>query len=212
MKLLKKIKAYNQNRRIKKYKKASKELENTNFSIISSMCIGGIIYHDLGMEFTTPTINLRFLDYSFYDFCNHIKEYINAPIENATIDNGLITAKINVPGLPSISMAFPHDQNYEKIAQDWNRRKLRLNFNNIRVIAVSNIVGEKEKQMFLNIPYKNKILLYGKSTTIPCKGMVYNRFLKHEKSTTKRSIAGFANPFSIKRNFDSFDWLTFLKK
>lgn len=33
-------------------------LQNHDFEIISSNCIGGILYHDVGEQFRTPTINL----------------------------------------------------------------------------------------------------------------------------------------------------------
>ncbi len=35
-----------------------RRLKNTDFTIISSNCVGTIIYHDMGLPFLTPTINL----------------------------------------------------------------------------------------------------------------------------------------------------------
>ena len=36
------------------------KLKNNDFTIISSECAGGVIYHDLGLRFDSPTINLWF--------------------------------------------------------------------------------------------------------------------------------------------------------
>lgn len=44
-----------------------KKLRNDNFVILSSNCIGGCLLHDLGLEFTTPTINLTITN--FVEFC-----------------------------------------------------------------------------------------------------------------------------------------------
>lgn len=35
-------------------------LKNKDFSIISRNCIGGVMYHDLGLKCTSPTVNLFF--------------------------------------------------------------------------------------------------------------------------------------------------------
>lgn len=212
MKIIQVLKKRNQKKRIKKYSKISKELQDSNFTIISSMCIGGIIYHDLGMEFSTPTINLRFTNNSFYDFCYNIDKYVASPLIDTSNAKYGISGRIDVDNLPSVYLSFPHDNDFKKVNDDWNRRKVRINYNNIHIIAVSNNVSEEEKQAFERIPYKNKILLYGHISSSPTKDMLFNSFLKKEKDTTKRSIAGFKGLFTTKRNFDSFDWVSFLKQ
>ncbi len=59
--------------------KYRKRLRNKNKTptIISNNCIGGIIYHDLGLEFMSPTINLFFKNEDFFTFLNDIEYYIN---------------------------------------------------------------------------------------------------------------------------------------
>lgn len=57
------------NRINRKFTKSQrKRLKNDNFTIISSNCIGGLIYHRLGKEFNSPTINLRFYQNEFIKF------------------------------------------------------------------------------------------------------------------------------------------------
>ena len=43
------------------------KLKNSDFTIISNTCIAGKIYHDLGLRFLTPTINLYFKHYKTFD-------------------------------------------------------------------------------------------------------------------------------------------------
>lgn len=46
-------------RRIFRNKFDRLRLQNKDFSIISNHCMGGIISHDLGLEFKSPTVNLK---------------------------------------------------------------------------------------------------------------------------------------------------------
>lgn len=41
-------------------KKNRSLLKNRDITIISANCVGGVIYHDLGLAFNSPTINLFF--------------------------------------------------------------------------------------------------------------------------------------------------------
>ena len=43
-------------------------LKNKDFTIISHNCVGGVIYHDLGLKFNTPTINLFFMAKDFIKY------------------------------------------------------------------------------------------------------------------------------------------------
>lgn len=57
--------------------KLRKRLKNNEFSIISDTCVGGIIYHRLGLQFSSPTINLGIgedVD-SFIDFVENLYDY-----------------------------------------------------------------------------------------------------------------------------------------
>ena len=38
--------------------KCKKRLENKDFSLLVGNCLGGYVYHQLGLPFTSPTINL----------------------------------------------------------------------------------------------------------------------------------------------------------
>ena len=53
-----------------------KRLKNHSFSLISSNCIGGILYHDVGEQFRTPTINL--IIPQFVTFAENLRYYLQA--------------------------------------------------------------------------------------------------------------------------------------
>lgn len=57
-----------------------KKLINRNFTIFSQNCIGGIMYHDLGMQFNSPTVNLLFTPRDFIKFMKNIQWYLEQEI------------------------------------------------------------------------------------------------------------------------------------
>lgn len=52
-------------------------LLNQTPCIISSNCIGGIIYHDLQLPFLSPTINLFFYPQDYLKFIGKLKYYLS---------------------------------------------------------------------------------------------------------------------------------------
>lgn len=51
-----------------------RRVKNRRFLIIASDCNGGLLLHDLGMPFATPTINMAF--HGFEKLCTHLDEYL----------------------------------------------------------------------------------------------------------------------------------------
>lgn len=52
-----------------------KRLKNKEISIISTNCIGGVLSHDLGLQFKSPTVNLFFRAEDFIKFCENLEYY-----------------------------------------------------------------------------------------------------------------------------------------
>ena len=102
--------------------KQRKKLKNDKFSIISSNCIGGIIYHRLGKQFLSPTINLFFNQKEFIKFAQNLRYYINLPLEFIKSDFDFPVAKID-----DITLYFLHYSNNDEAKEAWERRKTRIN-------------------------------------------------------------------------------------
>ena len=45
-----------------------KRLKNHDFTLLAPTCIAGVMYHELGMPFLSPTINLWMYDKDFVKF------------------------------------------------------------------------------------------------------------------------------------------------
>lgn len=42
-----------------------KRLKNKQFTLLTGNCIGGYLYHQLGLPFSTPTVNMMILNQDF---------------------------------------------------------------------------------------------------------------------------------------------------
>ena len=110
--------------------------KNLDFTLIARDCIGGILYHQLGLKFLSPTINLFFTPEDFNYFCLNLKEYIDGKLEEFKDDSipypvGLLTPKTGQP----IKVHFMHYKTFIEAKQKWNKRKERINWDNIFVVS-----------------------------------------------------------------------------
>ena len=51
-------------------------LEKKEISILCNNCTGGLILHDLGLRFDSPTVNMFFHELDFFEFIEHFEYYI----------------------------------------------------------------------------------------------------------------------------------------
>lgn len=111
-------------------------LRSTGFSIISQNCLGGIIYHDLGLPFTSPTIDLTIYGDDFVRFVEHLADYLKFKAIPAGFreDTRKVYPLIRVG---DITVDAVHYESPEDAAQAWNRRAHRVNLNDVRVIATT---------------------------------------------------------------------------
>lgn len=132
-------------------------------SLITNTCIGGRLYHDYNHKFLSPTIDLYIKPNDFVKFCCNLKEYLEFDL----IEEKNIKIKNFVVGkLKDIIIYFSHtNYTFEIAKKNWERRKKRINYDNIIVIATDRCtLDETPKrcsdatiQEFRKIPYKKVI-------------------------------------------------------
>lgn len=128
------------------------QLLNKDFTIISQNCIGGVFYHDMGLKFSSPTINLYFLAEDFVKFTSHLQYYLSL----TPIMHWDETYPIGI--LDDITIRFMHYHTCSEALELWERRKLRINWDNIIVFSTDmEGFSEKEFEVWKKLPYK-KIL------------------------------------------------------
>ena len=197
-------------RRNRYLKKLRKRLKNQNPTIITSDCVGGIVYHDLNLPFTSPTINMRIESPDFIIFLEHLREFINITPEKVIAPE--ITHPVGELKYKDlkVTLHFVHYKTFEEALQKWEERKKRINFDNIFVIwQVANKYGPSKEllERFLKINY-NKVLITGKKCSANNKEIVKLKFYENPPAWTilsyKREL------ISNKRYLNKFDFVTFL--
>lgn len=193
------------------HKKIRKNLKNPAPSIISSNCIGGIIYHDLGLQFKSPTINLTLNSNDYILFLENLEGFLNATPKEIVLKEyrypiGELTYKNQ-----KIKIFFMHYKSFDEALEKWEERKQRIDFNNLFIIwevAEQNGPNIELFQRFLNLKYENKVLITGDKCPIEdnhiLKLNIYdNNYFSGKILTYKRKI-------SKKRYLNDFDFVEFL--
>lgn len=112
-----------------------KRLKNKNFTILAPTCIAGVIYHNLGQKFLSPTINLFMTEEDFFKFVNDLKWYIEQDVieidSNKDFPVGMIIGRKKED---NIVINFNHYKNFDEARNKWNERKKRINYDNIFII------------------------------------------------------------------------------
>lgn len=159
MNIFRKIYCKIEKKHINRYElKLRKRLKNDNFSIICPNCIGGIIYHRLGKKLLSPTINLWLHQDDFLKFVMNLKEYISK-------DLIFIESKYNYPVamLGDIKIYFNHAKTEKEAKFDWDRRKKRINYENIFIIMYDKDgISKEDIRKLEKVNCKNKIVLSDK--------------------------------------------------
>lgn len=128
---------------------------NSDFSILCNNCFGGILYHDLGMRFLSPTVNLYFDAEDYLEFLENLEFYLQCEMTDGGDGNGVIgvlNGKIKVYGI--------HYDTFEELKLKWDSRRSRVNLDNLYVIGVyrDGFTDELVKR-FCALPFKNKVFL-----------------------------------------------------
>lgn len=147
---------------LKKRKNAAdrKKLTNPNVSIITNHCMGGFMYHDLGLQFHSPTINLKIVPDEFIEFVEHIEYFLQQEVlECLDITSpcpvGMIPYK---DGQGNIHIHFVHYKTFADGARKWKERAQRVDLKNIVVfLTARDGCEESTLQRFENLPYQQRI-------------------------------------------------------
>lgn len=129
-----------------------------SYTIISRNCIGGIIYHDLGLQFKSPIINMYIDTEDFFLLCNDLESFLS--LDTVLIEK--TDCKLDFPvGIltshkgESIILYFMHYHDFKQAKEKWYERCTRVNFEKILIIFedISNL--NIDFNQLKKIPYQN---------------------------------------------------------
>ena len=131
------------------------KLKNDNFSIICSNCIGGTIYHRLGKQFLSPTINLWMNQKDFLKMALDLRSYMSKELV-------FIKGEYDYPIalLGDVKVYFNHSKTEEEARHSWERRKTRINYDNLFIIMYDRDgLTDEDFDVLSKIKCKNRIVL-----------------------------------------------------
>ncbi len=186
-------------------KSARKRLKNQDFTLLCSACLGGFIYHRLGKQFTSPTINLWLTQGDFIKFVCNLKYYVSLKLE--FIETEEVTP---VARLGDLTVHFPHSNSKEQAESEWERRKKRINYDNLYIILFDrdNYTLEELREVE-KAECKNLALLTSKKLDLD-----YAYYIKPKKGLDQQGYIDM-NIFQIRRyerHWDYIGWLNSERK
>lgn len=135
-----------------------KKLRNKDMTIFSQNCVGGVMYHDLGLQFRSPTINLFMSTPDFVSFLENPKSYLQLPLD--FIDSN---CPYPVAKLGDLTIYFVHYMTPEEASEKWEARKKRINWDNVFVVMTDRDGCDIETvRRFEALPYQNRVLFSSK--------------------------------------------------
>lgn len=135
-------------------------------SIIANHCWGGYTYNSLGMQFLSPFINMFVAPDDYLRLLGRFEYYINAPLHYLR-EGYEETLKKSYPvaGLEDVELHFNHYPDFETAASIWNKRKDRINRENL--LVQMSLDHEETAEKFAALPFSHKIGLSTIASSLP---------------------------------------------
>ncbi|MCI6995625.1 MAG: DUF1919 domain-containing protein [Eubacterium sp.] len=184
-----------------------KRFHNQDVSIISMNCTGGILSHDLGIQFRSPTVNMFMRAEAFVKFCENLEHYLSVERFVECNDPQIIEDRTYpVVWLDDILLFLVHYHSVEEAQLKWDERKARVNWDNIVIINTDREgMTEVLKDRFEKLPYPKVMFTHLPDEIHP--SCYYLTGWEKEKCV---GIITDHDTWDGKRPVDQFDWVEFL--
>ena len=176
-------------------------LNNTDFTIISNNCWGGIIYEHFNLPKNSPTVGMYFFAEEYIKFINNLKHFLKQPLEiidcsQSKYKEQLIErnqAHCLIGKIDDVEMVLLHFHNAQEAQEKWKRRCERVNYDNlIYKFSEMDYCTEEHLKAFDAFPAKKKVMFVCKdyalqSQTVCPEWTKYGR-VKNDTTNFKRHI------------------------
>lgn len=176
-------------------------------SIISCNCIGGVMCHDLGLPFKSPTVNLFLSSGDFLTFVENLEYYLSLEVVQ-DVSHPELTYPVGKVG--DLTLYFMHYKTFEEARDKWNARRKRVDYQKIFVVAQDSEISREPytpelMKRFQALPYEKVLFSYRDYSLPDC---VQNNVLS--AAYPPGSILLFRR--SGYRYLDQFDWVNWLNR
>lgn len=142
------------------------KLKKQNVTILSNYCLGGHIYHELGLKMLSPTINMFCAGKDYLEFLRHYEYYLKMDmkelVEEKYIDGTMGRENFVPKGIidDRVVWKLNHDYTAKEAIKRWNIRRQRVNFDN--VVALMTIQSDEDAYEFEALAINKKLGFYYK--------------------------------------------------
>jgi uncharacterized protein (DUF1919 family) len=180
-------------------------LRQRDVTIIASNCVGTIMYHDLGIPFRTPTINLTVSMRDLVKMAGNLRWYMEQELTECALPED-----VDWPAglLRDIQVNFVHYTSFAEAVEQWEERKKRINWDRIVLVgAERDDCGYEVLQSFDRLPWPNKVVFTRKE---------YPEFpsafyIRGFEDRPELGLVLDYRPRKLKRRYmDDFDYVAFL--
>ena len=187
-------------------------LKNRDYTIISNNCWGGVKSRNFGLPYNSPTCGLFFFSKEYLKFCSDLKLYISAELKPLSVADSQYKEElflkfpekkeIVLGKVLDVEVVFLHYQTFDEAKEKWNRRKARINWDNLIVkYNDQNLFSEEDFYEFEKLPYKNKIFFTANEKFINKPNTYYFSCFK-EKGYVVDDIKTSEKYFKLKKYFN----------
>lgn len=180
---------------------------NPGVSILSSNCTGGILYHDLGLQFRSPTENLFMRAEDYIKFCEDLDYYLTIDeMKKCTSKDIVGDRHYPIAWLGDLLLFLVHYDSVEEAQRKWNERKKRIDKNNLVVLCTDRDgMTEELKDRFEALSYRKMMFVHEPDDKHP--SCFYLRGYEKESCV---GIITESIGWKGLRPIDQFDWVNFL--
>lgn len=180
-----------------------RRLKTRDFIIIASNCIGSVIYHDLGLRFRSPTVNLTVSMADLVKMAGNLRWYMEqTPVEIP--DSGSCPAGM----IGDVRLNFVHYPSFEEGLRKWEERKKRINWDRIILMGTDrNGCSPETLREFDRLPWPNKIVF----TQVPRPQLASACHMKGFEGEKELGVLTNFKPQLLRRRYlDDFDYVGYL--
>ncbi len=179
-----------------------KRLKNKKFTLLTGNCIGGYLYHQLGLGFTSPTINMMILNQDFKKLILNLDYYMKLT-PTPCFDS-------RYPGVPSallgdITLHFTHYSSSIAGIEAWEKRKRRIDFDNIYVIISDIDLSKNDIEDLCRVKCKKIVVMTSKDYGFDnCLYIPAYRGREHVGELLGKTLSG---KWKFEKYFDFVGWV-----
>lgn len=196
------------------------QLKENSVSIISDNCWGGVLYHYLDLPFMSPFINFWIPNSDFVKMVSDLEGYMSCPLsmERQGDMRNYPIGSLEIGG-EKVFFYFCHHDTFEEAQNDFERRKSRINWNNlfIKMHYAKGYIHSKHSiediARFEKIPYEKKVCLslYRTETIASFPSVLIQNSFRHdypEWDYDSRNFVDYAvHPQRLSREYNIFKLL-----